>query len=91
MLRLFRLLALLQLLVLTHLAFVELLLLLVFLLPQLLLSARITAAPLLLGTLCFQLGLLGRMLRLEPRPFSGLLGGELAAVDVRPLHGLGRL
>jgi hypothetical protein len=91
LLRFLSLLALLQLLVLTNLALVELLLLLIFLLPQLLLGARITRASLLLGTLRLELGLLCRVLRLEPRPFSGLLGSELSAVDVRTLHCVGRL
>jgi len=91
LLRFFGLLALLQLLVLTNLTLVELLLLLLFLLPQLLLCGRITRASLLLGTLRLELGLLGRMLCLEPRPFRGVLSGELSAVHVRPLYGVGRL
>ena len=78
-------------LVLTNLALVELLLLLFVLLLHLLLGARITRATLLVGTLRLQLRLLGRMLRLEPGPFGGLLGCELCAVDVRALHCVGRL
>jgi hypothetical protein len=91
LLRLLGVLTLLQLLVLTNLAVVELLLLFVFLLPQLLLGARITRALVLLGTLRLELSLFRRMLRLEPRPFSGLLGSELSAVDVRTLYSVGRL
>ncbi len=89
--RFLSLLTLLQLLVLTNLALVELLLLLIFLLPHLLLSTRITRASVLLSALRLKLGLFGRMLRLEPRAFSGLLGSKLSAVDVRTLHCMGRL